>query len=314
MVLSPVSIRRISPPGQTGSTVQIFHRSTAFTLTELLVVISLIISLLAISWPVLRMLQEGSRLDTAVNALSSASQVLRMLSTTPIPDLDLEIPGARYDGTALIIRQEYRSNGEPVSDSPTGADRFVPKQGGCLPIAPATIHLTYNNQQAKNSNNNFLESLSPPYNGFDDFPDYSPISLPPDIGVAGIVVPGQYAVATSLAVRFDRHGQLLVSGLTTDPSTDNRPRLAVYDFTDDDEYDTPGDPPKEAVPAVLGLVLYHVSHAKAAGLLPVTDSNVGSGKVPLLHLRRNDSNPGLLDNASGRLIFFDRYTGAVMKE
>ncbi len=286
------------------------HFRFAFTIVELLVVLSLMGILVTLAWPTLQNLTGSNRLESAVGSVSVAAKAMRNLATRPFPSAADEVTNAAYDGTAMVFIREP----------------------GTLDLR---IRLTYNNQHAKRtSTGEFLESLIPARNGFTDLhgitdfgvPD--PIRIPNGMAVAGIIAPTStdpHLVDLPFALRFSfPTGQLLA---LTNTITANLDQLTYYDYRGK-TVDVGGGRSYQAGNGlftndeglfnVIGVVVYDIAKARTAGFFR---NPIGSDPVRVPYqLLVNGSDEvtvtlaQLVNQADGRVIFFSRYSGAAVIE
>lgn len=197
----------------------------AFTLVELLVVLSI----MAISVLTFYLLKNGLTLaprDSGRNVMSTAAQAARVTATREINFLaDLGGGHGHYSGTAILV-------------------------------TPTEIRLVENYQHAKDGTDP-LELMTPELNGYRDVLNREYISVPRNVGLAGMsrdLVSGRLLLfMPPFAVRFDESGHLSIGQIPSDHfqvvSTDppesiyigdgNEPTTRIYyDGNYDDDFDT----------------------------------------------------------------------------
>jgi len=180
-----------------------FRQPTAFTLTEMLVVMGIALILIAIGVPSLGPMIDSSRMAAARQTVSTAMNVTRAYAVEPHPDLGAAggIPGATYSGTAAL---------------------FTPQ---------GKVRLLENDQTARASRNLMLESNGA--NGYRDIEDVDQMDLPDQAGTLGMRYEGgdPELLKPPFAVTFNEHGQRVsrASGFAG-----NTQGLIYYDDADDD--------------------------------------------------------------------------------
>ena len=269
-------------------------RLPGFTLIEMLVVVSIIVLVVAITFPLLGAMSASVRGDSGLNTIHVAVASARAYATRDVGG-QLAATGGRYSGTAIIF-------------TPTNEMRIV--------------------ENTVDSGPTFDQ------NGYESIPGRDYVLLSDDLGVVGIARGGVTATEVFLltppfAVRFDQHGQLIAGrDLLTrahsvfydsdyDGSIDvnsDRSDLAPYD-PDDWDPKSPNEPnvpvdvdngyyqPFDRLDAVIGVVLYNKKELRAAG----HDLEPGAGDA--LDLAAHQ---WLLRDGNGTTVFFGRYSGAAM--
>ncbi len=281
----------------------------AFSLIEMMAVISVMAILLAITFPLYNSIERSNREGAGVNTLNVALTAIRAYSSRTRAGIDLGGgTTGNYSGTALIF-------------TPSGEMR-----------------LTENTQFCKDAGGGWLE---PTRNGYTDIPDRPAIALPKGAGFVGIKRNGSGAddlilIAPPFAIRFDERGKLIAGANVSSPDD----RVVFYDGNYNGQYAVsstrvanydPADwieaPPLgngtadaltawwnvsaqkyrlpfevlEAVPAVIVFNQFDFEDAgfnlKATG----TNGNLSSGAKDYI-LKR------------GRIVYFSRYTGNVIRE
>lgn len=289
-----------------------------FTLAELLVVIAVMGLLLGTLSMGLGATKRMGQTEAAINTISAAVAAIRSYATQDKPDMEdtraddpVTYSGFTYSGVALIF-------------TPAGELRLVE-----------------NDQNARNSSNNFLESptvisgTTAYRSGYADLPGRDYIKLPRDIGVVGIARGGTgagtlYLFTPPFALRFDENGSL-ISGQPTINS--GFKRVVYYDGNYNNAYSTSSgrttgynpdawDPsvstvaqtqgryhlPFEELETVVGVVVYSKKALRDAGH---NHAAAGSGS-PINTTAHNwilDPNGG-----DGKVIFFSRHSGARMRQ
>ncbi len=203
-------------------------RAAAFTLTELLVVMGIVVILLAVGVPAVKALMNSGTADTAINAVSAVAANARAHATRGKTLLRTE-----YKGSAMIAWPILNDDGEVSGVELRVADHVQPDG--------STEKNLYQNLEG-------LES----------------VRLPNDSGVAAITRQGTGdAVLQSppFAVRFDDSGHLISRGTNNEHAVD-------YDGNGDDDYDDrswPGATDARNMRTVLALMVYSNKGLTAAG-------------------------------------------------
>ena len=307
---------RYAPPAQ----------RRGFTLVEMLMVVSIMFLVLALSIPVTKVYLRDVRETTGINTVTAAAAAARSFADRDIPHLGAAgvIPGATYDGTAILF-------------TPSGELRLIE-----------------NNQTAKNTTGGWLE---PGLDGFVDIAGRDYIKMPTASGVVGIARrdnggSGQLVLlAPPFAIRFDRNGQLMAADLDVSPGG-SRANWVHYDGS----YDTGGeiDPASDRDNPAFGPATYDpetwirgsgnydraVAYEPAAGKHRLPFDAIES-VIGVIVYSRNDflkaeppdpqrqlaaryvhteGTGSMLDPTAawllknGKVFFFNRFTGAIMKD
>ena len=325
------------PPEDTSTPPPRTRRGTCrrgFTLIEMLVVVSIIVFLMAITFPVIGTLQNGGRVETGLSTVSLAGSVARAWSTASLPQVDLDsdpvspVPDASYSGTAAIF-------------CPTNEVRIV-----------------INWQRARNGSV-FLETdppgATPSLNGYADYRfanggrrDIDYIAIPSGTGVAGIHRFGPSPadiefLAPPFAIAFDETGTLMQGHRDNPPGRirSNPANFMYYDADRDGAYNTadvrttsynPADwnrdsdnargssdafldahlvrrIPFEAIETVAGVIVYDEAEYRAAGF-----SFTGGGFVTDVDTDTlpDDAYDWLREN--GTVVFFSPNTGVALRD
>ncbi len=170
----------------------------AFSLVELLVVLTVIAIAVGITFPLLNVLRQGGRISAATNTVSVAVDAARLLAVTSDKFTITGLPTgqqATYDGTAVIF-------------TPSGECRLVVNDQ--LAQEPAGDYFELSD----------LATAHPAYpnriNAYKDVPGRDYIAMPPGTGVAGMVRVPTSPTASELrflpppfAVVFDEEGRLV---------------------------------------------------------------------------------------------------------
>ncbi len=259
-----------------------------FTIIELLVAVSIIGILIAITIPVIGAMGKGTRTSAAVNSISVGVQVARYHATRQINAKDLDgVNFAPYRGAAAIVTHA----GE--------------------------IRITEHRQDAVNGANVYLE-LSNNRAGFRDVDGIEYLRLPSNVVVLGFRrnatgSAGLKLMAPPFAIRFDQYGNLLVGN----PSSPDR--MAYYDGNYNGQYATSSDRPSNYEPPT---PVWNTTAAKYQ--LPFEELETVTGiyiveKSPDISLASgtdgclNDAASISKIKANGKLIMFSRYTGNPMR-
>jgi type II secretory pathway pseudopilin PulG len=280
----------------------------AFTLTELVVAIAIMVVLMAVGTMSYSAMFGGARTDTAINVIGSALGASRALI-----ERERAFLIGSNDGIALI---------------------FTP--GG-------EVRMTENVWYAKDGTK-WLEDegdFSPPLNGYDDIQDAQRFSLPASAGVVAITRDnGLKLLSPPFAVRYDRKGQIIAgndaqnavyydgadydgnyatSGSTRTSATGEP---AEWDPREEAAYRTSGNDkgallnwsdksnrmalPFEQLEAVLAVIVYDKYAFKEAG-------HTLSYSMTVPTTPTDSTAPGWIVN-NGTVLFFNRYTGTMIKE
>jgi prepilin-type N-terminal cleavage/methylation domain-containing protein len=176
--------------------------NAAFTLTELLVVMGIVVILLAVGVPAVKALMNSGTADTAVNAISAVAANARAHATR-----GKTLLGTEYKGSAMIAWPVLNDDGDVTGVELRVADHVQP---------------------SGSSEKNLYQNLA----GLES------VRLPDDSGVVGIFRGGSGSGVTYLhsppfAVRFDASGHLIARRTETAYSKD----LIDYDEDGDDTPD-----------------------------------------------------------------------------
>lgn len=267
----------------------------AFTIIELLVAISIIGILIAITIPVIGAMGEGTRESSAVNSISAGVKVARYYATRKMNDRDVGGTIVPYRGAAAIVT--HANEVRIVEHNQAAAN------GG-------TVLETVNNSDGK-------------YRvGMQDVRDAEYLRFPTGVQVYGFTrggtgPTGLRLVAPPFAIYFDQDGHL-ISG-----NANNQDRLVTYDGNGDGNFAytngrpapyTPPTPslvsggtkyslPFERLETVQGLYVVERSGAYATGTETGsnTSGHIGSGDTDYATIK------------AGRLVFFSRYSGNPMR-
>lgn len=277
------------------------RRERGFSLTELLVAISIIALLVGATFPVVSVLKSGSRVEAGLNVVGMSADVARqwVQAKSWANDGSLSPPTLeRYSGTAAIY-------------CPTGE-----------------IRITRNERMAQDTSGAYLEDFSPEVNGYSDLSGVDYIRIPDGVGVAGIQRFGPGAndvrfIAPPFAIAFNEFGQLNYG--------DTSGRI-YYDGDDQPNYDTgPGrtvgynpfewrgydnalnaapptgsvkkELPFDAIECVPGVVVYSTDEFDSAGF-----DFAGGGTVAI------GSDAGNWLNDNGQTLFFSPHTGVALRD
>jgi len=275
------------------------QRPAAFTITELLVIMSLIAIVMSTVLPatsVMRdMVSSNAAMGTAAVAVTTA-QAYALVGLADLQDNgDPDNAGFTYSGTAVLF-------------TPAGEIRLV------------------ENDQTATDGSTLLESTG--LNGYRDIGGRDYVQLPKDAGVVGIARGGAGdpdLFTPPFAIRFNERGNLIASGTEL-------VRMVCYDGNDyDGDFETAfvrpanydpddWDPtvttvatdanryklPFEQIETVVGVVVYSKKDLRDAGL-----THIGS-------LTRNAINAAardwILDEDNSEIILFNRQTGTMIKQ
>lgn len=274
-------------------------RTRGFTLTELLVAISIIILIIGITFPVISSIQNGSRIEAGLNTVGMSADVARQWVAPSAWEDDVanQVDGERYSGSAALY-------------CPTGEIRIV-----------------VNFRNAKDGAL-YLEEVAPEQNGYWDLSGVDYISIPDGVGVAGIqrTGPGNNDVrflAPPFAIAFNEHGQMSMGDangrIYYDKDGDfnfnrNNTRPGGYDPSNWDGEDGAQNAevdedtlvrelPFEAIECVPGVVIYDLDDFTGAG-----HDFSGGGTVDL------NSAAGQWLQENGQTLFFSPNTGVAMRD
>jgi len=286
------------------------HRRGGYTLTELLVVMSAIILILAVIVPSVKNLLSARRVDAGVQTLSAATAAIRGYAGLRPP-----FGTGKFQGIALVF-------------SPSGEMR-----------------LTEHFPAATDGGGSPLVDRDPPSAGYRDILGATYVKLPPGVGVLGISRGGNFAdpeteyLAPPFAVRFDKNGAMIVrkEGSNADGSVyydgnyDNKyfvtkERGNVTGGYEPEKYDPDSrrfDPANmnavegkinfafEKLESVVGVLFYSKKDFwKASSAYELSSDYVAGSLVPD---KWAPEGPWLIDPTKGSIAaLFNRYTGAVI--
>lgn len=286
------------------------RRSHGFTITELIVVVSITIVIIGILFPVISALTTSNRVEAGLNTVGMASDVARQW----VDPLKWENDG----GLVAPLHEQY--NGTAALFCPTGEVRIV-----------------YNIPSGRNGSGNYLEdflSIPSPLasNAYLDNPNIDYIRLPDGLGVVGILRTGSNAgdvrfIAPPFAIAYSENGGLNFgngSGLiyydsdgngefgtsnaqkrpnNYDPRDWNGDRDEPTDFTSQQKLTLPFD----AIECVGGVVVFDFDDF-AAGF---PNSTLFSGGYVDL---TNNANGGAWLQENGRALFFSPQSGIALRD
>ena len=275
-----------------------------FSITELLVSISLVVLLIGITYPFLAAVTSGSRVEAGLNIVGMSSDVARQWvqakswandGSTSAPTLE------SYSGTAAIY-------------CPTNEIRIV-----------------FNDRTAEATSGTpaFLEDRGTSVNGFKDISEVDYIRIPDGVGIAGIERTGPNAgdvrfIAPPFAIAFnelgqisygDNNGYIYYDGNGSNDYNTGANRASVSGGYNPSEWandrDAAGDYtskssltlPFEAIECVPGVVVFSLDNFEKAGL-----SFDGGGIATL----PSDEGQWLQEN--GEIIFFSPHTGVALRD
>lgn len=182
----------------------------AFSFLELILVVTIMGTLVAVSTPVMSSLISNTRMDNALSRLKGAfvqaqSILADNLNTANRTDTMPRIPGASYGGVALVVRWD-NLKGE------------------------YEIFHAQNNQAAKDTSGAFLESMTPSKKGYSRVTTFEPMTLGNGIRVAGVrrnnskpsgleLIPDNFAICLDAQATATPSQQQIYVNLQTDTST-----------------------------------------------------------------------------------------------
>lgn len=273
----------------------------AFTLTELLVVMGIILITIVVGLPSLKALFTAGRVDSAAESISGTVAAARAFATR-----DKGFLIGEYSGVAVI---------------------FTPAN---------ELRLAENFEDAAKNNGDKLEELNPSQSGYEDIANTQFVPLPSTVGVVGIARGGSGSGDIRLfpppfAVRFNQHGSLISGVVVSDENAASRANVVYYDgdrggsinynrdrtkepdvsawdptspsWSGSNYSDTEGYLlPFEAYEAVIGVIIFDKEEWRAAGNSWADadgDGLTGAAKTWV--------------EANGIPLFFNRYTGRVNK-
>jgi len=271
-------------------------RSRGFTLTELLVAISIIILIIGITFPVISSIQSGSRIEAGLNTIGMTADVARQWVKPSVWEEDEsdKVTGERYSGCAALY-------------CPTGEVRIIT-----------------NFRNAQRRGGGYLEESNFNSNGYWDLRGVDYISIPDGVGVVGIHRAGNTVrfLAPPFAIAFNEKGQMYfgdILGLiyydaNGDTIYGNNGRPSGYDPSDWDgesgannvdinEDTLVRELPFEAIECVPGVVIYDSGDFETAGF-----DLSGGGAVTL------NSAEGQWLEANGKTLFFSPSTGVALRD
>lgn len=281
------------------------RRSRGFSITELLVSISLVVLLIGITYPFISAVTTGSRVEAGLNIVGMSADVARQW---------VQAESWANDGsTTAPTRESY--SGTAAIYCPTREIRIVK-----------------NDRRAQDTGGNYLEDTGDSVNGYSDLSQVDYILIPDGVGVAGIERFGNGAndvrfIAPPFAVAFNELGQLNYGdggliyydaddngaydlaegrGGTYNPSEWNGERAAGETDPDGTSNYTASQSltlPFEAIECVPGVVIYSTQEFTEAGF----DFD-GGGRA----LATDAEGQWLIEN--GETIFFSPHTGVALRD
>jgi len=279
------------------------RQALAFTLTELLTVISIIALLIALVVPCISSLTGSSRVEAGLNIVGMSADVARqwVRPSQWAPDSNDLVTSEQYNGTAALY-------------CPTGEIRIV-----------------VNDRYAKRPNGNFLEdSEATPSplatNGYRDARGVDYMQVPSGAGVVGVHRTGSTVrfIAPPFAIAFNENGQLNFGDAdgriyydgnndgryATGNSRPNSYDPSAWDGREGSTNELTSDElsarlPFEAIECVSGVLVYNEEDFNGSGF--AADLNNG-GVVN----RNTDAGNWLREN--GRTLFFSPQTGIALRD
>lgn len=164
------------------------RRAAAFTITELMVVVGIMVLLIGITFPFIGVLTGSSRVEAGLNIVGMSADVARQY---------VRPSQWASDSNNAVLHEQY--NGTAALFCPTGEVRIV---------------VNDRNAQKPGSGDYLEDSLSTPSplatNGYQDLGDLDYLQIPTGAGVVGIHrdASGVRLIAPPFAVAFNENGQL----------------------------------------------------------------------------------------------------------
>lgn len=221
-----------------------------FTLVEMLVVISIMTIVLALSFPMIGAMKRGSSASSGINTISVAIPSIRRYATSGVTfpnDLDPTDPGDQagvFSGAAAIF-------------TPAGEIRLTTQKGA----HGARSDDFYSGSRLLEQHGPFVINEQPgsglpqrELNGFVDIPGVDYLQLPTDTGVVGInrVSGGNIGYAAwntpplllppPFAVWFNQNGYLIATGWDIPEDRANDYQFVYYDGNYDQNYSVDNSP------------------------------------------------------------------------
>lgn len=165
----------------------------AFTIIEMLVVVSIIVLLMAVTFPVISSVTRSTRRAAAVNSVGVAVSAARSYAMREI------------------------GFGRSIGDNPLEQEAGDGYSGSAALFTPAgEIRIVENFDEAVNGSNASLELAG--QNGYQDIPEVEYVRLPRGTGVVGITrgTGGLELLPPPFAIRFNEHGHLMVASVSND--------------------------------------------------------------------------------------------------
>lgn len=278
------------------------RRQHGFSITELLVAISIIALIIGISFPIISALQRGGREEAGLNVVGMSVDVARQWVAPSAwqEDFNDAVSGESYDGTAALY-------------CPTGEIRIL-------------VNLRTARAPAAAGNPSFLEERVGNMNGYTDRTGIDYISIPDLVGVLGVHRDSGNVrfLAPPFAVAFNADGQLSygdINGRIYYDSDGNgefrigQARPAGYipsvwtgeAGTNNEDVISATRPvralPFEAIECVPGIVIYNTEDFENAGFNLSGGGAVALGSPAADWLQEN-----------GTTLFFSPHTGTVLRD